>query len=396
MSTCVLDNATIWTGDGTELDGHVTVVDDRITAVEAGRYAGELPTHNLGGLTLSPGLIDLMVCGGFGRGLMRDDPLEIAREYLRLGVTSFLLAIGTLPWDGMTRIADNARRSMAHKELDAARVLGVYLEGPFQHPRRTGGSLADHALPPTSDNVARLLDEFGDVFPLINVSPGAEGDVEAIRTLTAAGKIVSMAHSDAPAERVLACVDAGTTVLGHVWDNNPGLIGDSGVQQPTIEHVGLTDERVRFIHMLCDGQHVHPVMMKLVLRCRGLESLCVATDMIQRAGCPDGAFMWDDGRRFTKENGVGRTDKGMLAGSGTLLPDAVRNFVRFTGTPAAAAIRTVTYNPAGSLRLDDRIGLLAPGRVADIVAWDDRLRVRRVWRGGREIDSVSEFSEVRL
>jgi len=231
---------------------------------------------------------------------------------------------------------------------------------------------------------------------MVNVAPGLPGDAEAVARLVASGKIVSMAHSDAPAERVFRCVEAGATVLGHAWDNNSGCIGDSGVQQPTIEHVAMTDERIRYLHVIADGVHVHPVMMRLLLRARGSGALCLVTDAVTRAGMPDGPYVWDDGRRFFKSGGVGRTDTGWLCGSATLLPDMFRNYVNFTGLPPHEAIRAVTGNPAASLGMSDEIGHIAAGCVADLVAWDNRLRVRRVWRHGVEISNVSSYGEVEI
>lgn len=393
MSRHVLDNARLWIGDGQALDGHLVVCGETIESVGRGRYAGPLPTTDLGGLALSPGLIDLMVLGGFNRSILRDDPMEIAREYLRMGVTACQLCSGTLPWESMRRVADNTLRCRDNPAPDAARLLGVYFEGPFQHPDLTGASLREFAVPATAENISRMVD-MGPIVTMVNIAPGIEGDAAAVAALARAGKVVSMAHSNAPSERIEPCLAAGTSVLGHVWDNNSGLLGDSGVQQPTIEHVALTDVRVRFIHMICDGVHVHPVMMRLVVRCRGIESLCLVTDAVPRAGCPDGPYVWDDGRPFYKKGGVGRTDKHHLTGSALLLPDHLRNFVRHTGTPPEAAIRTVTLNPAASLGISHRMGLLAPGRLADLSAWDARLKVRRVWRGGREIANVSDYAEV--
>jgi N-acetylglucosamine-6-phosphate deacetylase len=400
QSTYALDNADLWIGDGQRFPGHVVVKDGVIEAVGAGPAPAALPRVDLSGRALSPGLIDLMMLGGFGKSILRDDPLDIAREYLHLGVTACQLCIGTLPWASTLQVAENTRAAIASSTSTAAtetaEVLGLYCEGPFQHPDLTGASLRENALPPTPENVRRVLDEMGDVVSMINVSPGTPGDVEAVAAFKAAGKVVSMAHSNAPAERVEQCLDAGTRVLGHVWDNNSGLIGDSGVQQPTLEHVALTDERVRFIHLIGDGVHVHPVLVRLVLRCRGIEALCLVTDAVPRAGCPDGEYIWDDGRRFYKEGGVGRTDKGGLNGSALLLPDMLRNLVKFTGLPPHEAIRAVTYNPAASLALDHRLGLLAPGRRADFVAWDERLHAQRVWHAGREVPDVIGSGEVEL
>jgi len=396
MSSFVLQSDRLWIGDGNQLDGHVVVQDDRIVAVERGKYHGELPTIDLEGLALSPGMIDLMTLGGFDKSLLRDDPLEIAREYVKLGVTSCQFCTGTLPWDAQLKIGENVLAAMRHECKNGARMIGLYLEGPFQQPERTGASLSEHALPPSEQNVGRVLADFSEVMTMINVSPGTEGDVQAVQRLREAGKVVSMAHSDAPADRVLACVEAGTSVLGHVWNSNSGLIGDSGVQQPTIEHVALTDDRVCSIHMICDGSHVHPVMVRLVLRCRGTETICLVTDAVQRAGCTDGEYLFEDGRTFVKRGGVGRTDTGGLCGSGLLLPDHLRNFVKFTGLEPHEAIRCVTYNPARSIGWDDRIGILAPGRSADLVAWDDNLQVQRVWRAGVEVENLNSLAEVKL
>jgi N-acetylglucosamine-6-phosphate deacetylase len=395
-SAFVLDNAELWIGDGRSFSGHVVVSGGVIEAVGEGPAPTGMQRVDLQGLALSPGLIDLMVLGGFNKSILRDDPIEIGREYLKLGVTACQLCIGTLPWAGMQQDAENTRRAIASSDKSAAEILGLYCEGPFQHPDLTGASLRENALDPSPEIVSRVLDEMGDVIRMINVSPGTPGDVEAIKAFCDAGKVVSMAHSNAPAPRVEQCLAAGTRVLGHIWDNNSGLLGDSGVQQPTIEHVALTDERVKFIHLICDGVHVHPVLVRLTLRCRGVETLCLVTDAVPRAGCPDGEYVWDDGRRFYKEGGVGRTDKGWLTGSALLLPDMLRNFIKFTGLAPEVAIRTVTLNPAASLGLDGKIGLIAPGRRADLVAWDNAMQVRRVWRVGEEIEELSPVAEVAL
>jgi N-acetylglucosamine-6-phosphate deacetylase len=395
----VLDNAQLWIGDGSAYAGHLEIDGDRIVAVGQGRYRGNLPATDLAGAALSPGLIDLMVLGGFDKSILRDEPLDIAREYLKLGVTSCQFCSGTLPWDAMVRVAGNITRAMQSSDSTsggAARVIGYYLEGPFQHPDLTGASLRENALPPSPQNVKRVLDELGGPLTMINVSPGTEGDAAAVAAFRRAGKVVSMAHSDAPAERVVQCVEAGTTVLGHFFNNHMGALIEPGVQRPTLEHVAMTDERVKYIHLICDGSHVHPVMVQLLNKTRGTDAICLVTDCVPRAGMPDGPYTWDDGRPFYKKGGVGRTDKHHLTGSALLLPDHFRNFIKFTGEKPERAIRTVTLNPAASIGWEDRVGLLAPGRAADLVTWDDKLNIKRVWRAGREVSGVSAYAEVAI
>ena len=395
MKCYVLDHANLWIGDGTAYQGHLVIVDRLIEKVGRGRYEGPLPVTNLSGASISPGLIDLMVLGGFDISICRDDPMDIAREYVRLGVTSFQASFGCRQWDGMDGVVNNIRSAKAYSGCDASQFIGLYPEGPFQQSNLTGGSLGVNSLPATSKNVERVLDEFGDVITMINIAPGIEGDTEAIRSFCQSGKVVSMAHSNAPIERVIPCIEAGTSVLGHIWDNMP-FFGSNLIQEPSIEQAALTDERVKWIHMISDGVHVHPVMMQIVLRCRGIESLCLVTDCGIKSGRPDGPYLSDDNRNFYSEDGVCRTNEGHLAGSATLLPDAFRNFVKFTKIDPQIAIQSVTSNPAKSLGLETQIGLLSAGSVADLVVWDNNLRVSRVWRNGEELDNVSEYATVTM
>lgn len=381
-SRTVLDGATLWIGDGSARAGHLVLAGDRIEAVVPGPYEGTGPVEHLDGLCLSPGLIDLMLLGGFGLSIVRDDPLDIARKLVHTGVTGIQFCSGMLGWDRNLQLAANVRAAMGHDGPDAARVLGWYPEGPFEHPDFTGGSLRELALPPSPANVQRMLDEMGDTFDLINVSPGAEGDIAAIRAFHRAGKVVSMAHSGASAEHTARCLEAGTSVLGHFHCNNRGRADESGHPIATIDDVALVDERVRFVHLICDGVHVDPVLVNVLLRCRGRDAICLVTDAHPSTCCADGPFRWDDGRTFVKHGPVCRTEEGGLVGSAIMLTDHFRNFVRFTGMPPAEAIRTVTLNPAACIGRETAMGRLGPGAVADLVAWDAQLRIQRIWRAG--------------
>ena len=391
----VIDNAELWLGDGSSLEGHLVIANGRIRSIGNGGYQGSFSRVDAKGCAVSPGLIDLMVLGGFGLSVLKDDPLDIAKAYLKLGVTSCQFCSGNLSWEKNAQIAENVRQAQAYQGSDAAEVIGIYMEGPFQQPERTGAGLSQYALSPSSENVERFQKMMGKALTMINISPSTPGDVEAIKALRATDVVVSMAHSDATVEQVLSCVEAGTTILGHVFCNNPALI-EGGVQQPTIDHIGLTDERIEYVHVICDGIHTAPTMIRLVMKCRGSESLILVTDGIPLSGCPDGDFVWDDGRIFTKCGKVGRTADGELMGSATLLPDMFRNLVKITGLAPQEAIRTVTYNPAASLGLDAAIGLLAEGRCADLALWDRDLKIKRVWKSGQEVEAVSGFAEVSL
>lgn len=132
MAPLILDNATLWIGDSSSLDGHLVVRDGVIERVDRGQYEGPEVATDLEGLALSPGMIDLMVLGGFGLSFARNDPMEIARQYLALGVTSCQFCTGNQAWDRYVQIGEKIRREQADRSLDAAGVIGVYLEGQFR------------------------------------------------------------------------------------------------------------------------------------------------------------------------------------------------------------------------------------------------------------------------
>jgi N-acetylglucosamine-6-phosphate deacetylase len=61
----------------------------------------------------------------------------------------------------------------------------------------------------------------------------------------------------------------------------------------------------------------------------------------------------------------------------------VRYVVRALDLPLGDALRMATSTPARLLRLDDRIGRLAPGFRADLVHLSDDLELAGVWIGGQ-------------
>jgi N-acetylglucosamine-6-phosphate deacetylase len=83
------------------------------------------------------------------------------------------------------------------------------------------------------------------------------------------------------------------------------------------------------------------------------------------------------------EDGVAlRPDRSGLAGSVATADRLVRTMARVAGIPDA--VRMMTATPARILGLPAK-GRLAPGCDADIVLFDDNVRISRVFIGGKEI-----------
>ena len=94
----------------------------------------------------------------------------------------------------------------------------------------------------------------------------------------------------------------------------------------------------------------------------------------------------ENGVRGVIEDGVAKfLDRSAFLGSIQLGTDLVRTMYRRVGVPLPQAVRMMTENPARILRIDDRKGRLLPGYDADIILFDEDVRVRRVFYRGNPV-----------
>ena len=83
------------------------------------------------------------------------------------------------------------------------------------------------------------------------------------------------------------------------------------------------------------------------------------------AGMPDGPYRLGE-MEVRVKNGRCVIGEDTLAGSTLTLDRALLNFMRFTGASIAEVLPLATRNPARMTGLDSEIGVIAPGRSADI------------------------------
>jgi len=141
------------------------------------------------------------------------------------------------------------------------------------------------------------------------------------------------------------------------------------------------EDRRAFYGLIVDREHVAPAMLRLALR--GAGHAMLVTDAMPSVGGSRGAFRLY-GQEIFARNGRVATADGVLAGSALDMAGAVRNCVRLLGLSLPEALRLASAIPAAFLGLSDRLGRLAPGARADIVALDpDAVRVLATWVAGK-------------
>ena len=128
--------------------------------------------------------------------------------------------------------------------------------------------------------------------------------------------------------------------------------------------------------LICDGFHINPAVLRIAFRALGEDRTMIISDSMKAAGCPDGDYELG-GQPVYVRDGKALLADGTIAASTTNLLEEFRNLLGW-GIPMRQAVKAVTINPARAIRADGITGSIEPGKLADLVALDEELRVRLV------------------
>ncbi|MBE3589481.1 MAG: N-acetylglucosamine-6-phosphate deacetylase [Firmicutes bacterium] len=380
---------TVHTLAGEDLQDAVIVVEDgRIAEIRAGGRESGVHAGAAGGARADraypharviPGLIDIHVHGGGGWDLLTGGPAAVrglGRFLARLGTTAYRPTLATAPLEMMLEAAGVIGEAMRRWEEDpdgraewGAQMLGLHLEGPFLNPARKGAMPAEEMQAPSIDLFERFVAASGGRSAHMTIAPELPGALDLIRHAAAKGITVAGGHTDATYEEFEAGVDAGIRLGTHTYNAMRGLHH----REPGALAAILTDDRVH-AELIADGLHVHPAAMRLVLRAKGVDRVCLVSDAVAPAGLPPGEYESLARRVIVDEQGFCRLPDGTLAGSTLHLLKGVRNAVELIGCSLNEALAMASRNPARLIGWGERKGTLEPGKDADFVVVDDDLR----------------------
>ncbi|GBD50895.1 N-acetylglucosamine-6-phosphate deacetylase [Methylopila sp. Yamaguchi] len=351
------------------------VEDGRILGLaSADAVPADLAVETVEGL-LAPGFIDVQVNGGGGL-LLNDAPTPetmatIARAHRRFGTTGLL---PTLITDGPAVMGAAIRAATEAIGAGTPGVLGLHVEGPFLNPLRKGVHDAAVMRAPDDHDIATLSHPTGGV-TVVTLAPERVSAV-AIRRLAAAGVRVAAGHTEATAADLAEAREAGLTGYTHLFNAMPPLQG----RAPGPVGAALS-ERDTFCGLIADLHHVAPEALRTAIAAKGRDRALLVTDAMSTIGTEMTEFRLQ-GRRILRAGGRLTTEDGTLAGADLDMATAVRNCVEVLRLPLADALIMASRTPAVWLGLGDRLGRIAAGFRADLVALDAGLRVRATWIGG--------------
>ncbi len=351
------------------IDSPLVVIEDERIVSAAARAAGTVPKGarqlDFPGMVLAPGFIDIHIHGGAGHDVMESDDAAIAaieRHMLRHGVTSYLPTTVTAPFKRTLTALEHLGKRISNlaPSPDRAFPLGIHLEGPFISHAKRGAHPTEHLLKPSINVFDRFWQAASGTIRMMTIAAELPDAQETIRYASGLGVRTSLGHSDANYEETAAAIASGASHATHTFNAMRPL----GHRDPGILGAVLTDGRVS-ADIIADGLHVAPSIVKLFLAAKGPDRALLITDAISATGMPDGKYLL--GEIEVEVKGARCDFQGKLAGSVLTLDQAVRNVMTFAEWSLQETLQLVTLNPARLLGISEQRGMIAAGRMADLV-----------------------------
>jgi N-acetylglucosamine-6-phosphate deacetylase len=335
---------------------------------------------NAGSNYLCPGFIDIHLHGALGKDTMDGDldSLQLMSQYCgSKGVTSFFPTTWAADSQAITQVIENFIKY--HQNLSGAHAIGLHIEGPYINSKYRGAQSKKSIRNPEPAEYERWFDS--KVVKLITCAPEIPGGMEFVRSAVECGIRISIGHSGATFDQVIEAAKNGATQATHLFNGmeglhhrDPGTVG------------GLLEDNRIVVQIICDGIHLHPAVVDLIIRMKTSRKTILITDSICGAGLPDGDYEIN-GNSISVKNGIARNPEGSLAGSTLPLDTAVRNTVKYTRKPLEEIIPMVTTTPAIEMGLSKTKGYIQPGYDADLVLLRKDLSIEKTIVSGQIVFS---------
>lgn len=315
---------------------------------------------NLEGDWLSLGGIDLQINGALGLAfpdLLPTDQSklqEICQFLWQQGIDGFLPTLVTTSVEKFQQALATLSAQKSPGDSDQAQILGVHLEGPCLNVTKRGAHPQEHLQPLSIETLQTVIGPYKDSVRVMTLAPELEPSGEAVAWLRSHNIIVSLGHSLATAAEADMAFNQGATMVTHAFNAMPSLHH----RQPGLLAAALVHPQV-WCGFIADGQHVDPLMLKLMLKASPEQGLFLVSDALAPLGLPDGVYPWDS-RQIEVTAGTARLSDGTLSGTTLSLLAGVQNLVHWNLCSVGYAIALATEAPRQALGIPG----MGPGQPA--------------------------------
>ena len=377
-----LINARILTPQGWLKDGSVLIRDGKILEVtncDLAVIGAQL--IDVKGMYVLPGGVEIHAHGGGGRDFMEctEDAFRTAvRTHMKYGTTSIFPTLSSSTVPMIEQAAETCTRLMEEKDSP---ILGLHLEGHYLNIAMAGGQIPENIKNPDPNEYIPIVENWSCI-KRWDAAPELPEAMQFGKYITAKGILASVAHTQAEFEDIRTAYEAGYTHATHFYNAMPGFHKRREYKyEGTVESIYLLDDMT--VEVVADGIHVPPTILRLIYKIKGVERTCLITDALACAAS-DSKEAFDP--RVIIEDGVCKlADHSALAGSIATMDRLIRTCVQQANIPMEDACRMASETPAKIMGVFDRKGSLEDGKDADIMMFDNDLKLTYVMQMGNEV-----------
>ena len=338
------------------------------------------------GMYVIPGLVDIHFHGCVGHDFCNgtiESIDAIAKYELSQGVTSISPATMTLSRDELKKIFTTAGEYVKDMTNECDRssrsvIRGITMEGPFVSLAKKGAQNGDYIHKPDVDFYREMQEACGGLIKQVAVAPEEDEDLAFTKEISKEC-VISVAHTAAGYDIADKAFKEGASHATHLFNAMPAFHHrDPGVIGAVVENENV------YAEMICDGVHIHPAMVRAMFKVLGPERICMISDSMEATGLTDGDYTL--GGQAVKVTGKKATlADGTIAGSASNLMDCFKVAVNEMNIPLESVVMACTITPAKSLGLDDEVGSLEVGKLADIVILDKDFNIVKIIKEGKVV-----------
>ena len=348
---------------------------------------------------IAPGLVDIHVHGGDGADFMDGTVAAVrtaCRAHARHGTTTIFPTTTTgSPEQLGAMLAACVELQRGGTAADGARVAGVHFYGPYFAPDKVGCHSQAGRRDPDAREYRRHFDT--GIIRIATCAAELPGAEAFYREATRRGCLVTCGHSNATWSEMARAFRAGMRHVDHFWcamSSVASLRQRFGTpMQASMEQFVLANAEMS-TEVIADGCHLAPELLEFAYRQLGPRRLCLVTDANRALDMPPGRYRFgcaSDGEWIESDGRVGFVPEGgALASSVVGLDTMVRHMKSATTASLPEVIRMASLTPADRAGVADEVGSLAPGKRADVLVLNQRLRVKRVFLAGEEVSQATD------